>query len=93
MVLTTALPTLTPNITASPWSFTNPERGWQETRLKVKNDTFIDLNGEIPLDFVAVGCTSESEALRRAQARLLTANHEKTIAAFTTTRLGLILDP
>ena len=74
-------------------SFTNPERGWQETRLKVKNDTFIDLNGEIPLDFVAVGCTSESEALRRAQARLLTANHEKTIAAFTTTRLGLILDP
>ena len=74
-------------------SFTNPERGWQETRLKVKNDTFIDLNGEIPLDFVAVGCTSESEALRRAHARLLTANHEKTIAAFTTTRLGLILDP
>ena len=74
-------------------SFTNPERGWQETRLKVKNDTFIDLNGEIPLDFVAVGCTNESEALRRAHARLLTANHEKIIAAFTTTRLGLILDP
>ena len=74
-------------------SFTNPERGWQETRLKVKNDTFIDLNGEIPLDFVAVGCISESEALRRAQARLLTATQEKIIAAFTTTRLGLILDP
>lgn len=74
-------------------SFTNPERGWQETRLKVKNDTFIALNGEIPLDFVAVGCTSESEALRRANARLLTATTEKTIAAFTTTRLGLILDP
>lgn len=74
-------------------SFTNPQRGWQETRLKVKNDTFIALNGEIPLDFVAVGCTSESEALRRANARLLTATTEKTIAAFTTTRLGLILDP
>lgn len=74
-------------------SFTNPERGWQETRLKVKNDDFIALNGEIPLDFVAVGCTNESEALRRAHARLLTANHEKIIAAFTTTRLGLILDP
>ena len=74
-------------------SFTNPERGWQETRLKVKNDTFIALNGEIPLDFVAVGCTSESEALRRANARLITATTEKTIAAFTTTRLGLILDP
>ena len=74
-------------------SFTNPERGWQETRLKVKNDTFIDLNGEIPLDFVAVGCTSESEALRRAQARLLTATQEKIIVACTTTRLGLILDP
>jgi len=39
-------------------SFTNPERGWQETRLKVKDDDFIALNGEIPLDFVAVGCTS-----------------------------------
>lgn len=74
-------------------SFTNPERGWQETRLKVKNDDFITLNGEIPLDFVAVGCTSESEALRRANARLLTATTEKMIASFTTTRLGLILDP
>ena len=74
-------------------SFTNPQHGWQETRLKVKNDTFIALNGEIPLDFVAVGCTSESEALRRANARLITATTEKTIAAFTTTRLGLILDP
>ena len=75
-------------------SFTNPERGWQENSFEGKNDTFIDLNGEIPLDFVAVGCTSESEALRRAQARLLTANHEKTVAAFTTTRLGLdFVDP
>lgn len=74
-------------------SFTKPERGWQETRLKVKSDTHIALNGEIPLDFVAVGCISESEALRRAQARLLTATQEKIIVACTTTRLGLILDP
>lgn len=74
-------------------SFTNPERGWQETRLKVQDETSINQNGEIPLDFVAVGCTSESEALRRARARLLTATTEKIITSFTTTRLGLILDP
>jgi len=74
-------------------SFTNPERGWQETRLKVQDETSINQNGEIPLDFVAVGCTSESEALRRARARLLTATTEKIIISFTTTRLGLILDP
>jgi len=74
-------------------SFTNPERGWQETRLKVQDETSINQNGEIPLDFVAVGCTSESEALRRARARLLTATTEKIVTSFTTTRLGLILDP
>lgn len=74
-------------------SFTNPERGWQETRLKVQDETSINQNGEIPLDFVAVGCTSESEALRRARARLLTATTEKIITSFATTRLGLILDP
>ena len=74
-------------------SFTNPERGWQESRVKVINQDAIDQNGEIPLDFVAVGCISESEATRRARARLLTANNEKTIVSFTTTRLGLVVDP
>jgi len=74
-------------------SFTNPQRGWQETRLKVQDETSINQNGEIPLDFVAIGCISESEALRRARARLLTATTEKIITSFTTTRLGLILDP
>lgn len=74
-------------------SFNNPERGWQESRIKVINQDAIDQNGEIPLDFVAVGCISESEATRRARARLLTANTEKIIVNFTTTRLGLILDP
>lgn len=74
-------------------SFTNPERGWQESRVVVKNDTWILENGETPLDFVAVGCTSESEATRRAKARLQTANTEKAIISFTTTRLGMILNP
>lgn len=74
-------------------SFTNPERGWQESRVKVINQDAIDQNGEIPLDFVAVGCISESEATRRARARLLTANNEKIIVSFTTTRLGLVVDP
>lgn len=76
-------------------SFTNPARGWEESRLPVtyvgENDGTV--NGVIPLDFVAVGCTTESEAIRRAKARGLTASTENTLINFTTTRLGLALDP
>jgi len=80
-------------------SFTNPERGWEQSRRKYPDDIailsspyYLD-NGLVPFDMVAVGCTNESEAIRRAQARILTSNHEKTIVNFTTTRLGVVLDP
>lgn len=80
-------------------SFTNPERGWEQSRRKFPSDLELESspyyldNGLIPLDMVAVGCTSESEAIRRAQARVLTSNKETTVVSFTTTRLGLTLDP
>lgn len=80
-------------------SFTNPERGWEQSRRKYPDDTailsspyYLD-NGLVPFDMVAVGCTNESEAIRRAQARILTSNNETTIVNFTTTRLGVVLDP
>ena len=81
-------------------SYLNPERGWEESRTIVsygKADTSVDngqaINGVIPLDFVAVGCLTESEAVRRGRARALTASTENTIVNFTTTRLGIALDP
>jgi hypothetical protein len=77
-------------------SFSNPERGWEESRLQVvydDTDNGRSVNGAIPLDFVAVGCISESEAVRRGRVRGLTASTENTLVNFTTTRLGLALDP
>lgn len=81
-------------------SYVNPARGWEESRTVVsygKSDASIDngqaVNGVIPLDFVAVGCITESEAVRRGRARALTASTENTLINFTTTRLGVALDP
>jgi len=80
-------------------SFNNKDRGWEQSRRKIPTDTQIISdpyyleNGLVPFDMVAVGCITESEALRRAKARILTSNNETTIVSFTTTRLGLVLDP
>lgn len=80
-------------------SFNDSARGWEQSRRKVPSDTallsdpYYLENGLVPLDMVAVGCITESEALRRATARIATSNRETTIVSFTTTRLGLVLDP
>lgn len=77
-------------------SYVNPARGWEESRIKVTydgDDNGQAVNGVIPLDFVAVGCITESEAIRRGRARALTASTENTLINFTTTRLGVALDP
>ena len=77
-------------------SYVNPARGWEESRIKVTYDGDDNgqlVNGVIPLDFVAVGCITESEAVRRGRARALTASTENTLINFTTTRLGVALDP
>lgn len=73
--------------------FTNPDKGWAEDRRRVYDQTLINRNGRIPLDFVAIGCTNEAEAYRRALWRMLTANTETIQVSFTTGRLGFILEP
>ena len=74
-------------------TFVNPELDWAEDVREVKVDSYIEANGRIPMDFVAVGCIDPFEAQRRAYARLLAANTEVTTVTFATTRLGIMLEP
>ena len=74
-------------------TFTNPELNWSQDVREVKVQSYINANGRIPMDFVAVGCIDPYEAQRRAQIRLLSANTEVTTVTFTTTRPGLLLEP
>lgn len=76
-------------------TFINPNLDWNEDRRRIPGVTTDEASiakfGRIPYDFIAVGCTDEYEAIRRAQYRLLTAQTEKTIVSFTTTRIGTLL--
>lgn len=74
-------------------TFVNPELDWAQDVRQVKNDTWIEANGRIPMDFVAVGCIDPYEAQRRAYLRMLSANTEITTVTFTTTRPGILLEP
>lgn len=80
-------------------SFINPDLGWVEDRRKVPSETDpygIELrakNGRVPLDFVAIGCTNEDEAIRRALWRLIVANTEVTTVTFNIPRLGSLFEP
>ncbi len=74
-------------------TFVNPDLNWEQDRRRVKDDTYIAKNGSIPLDFIAVGCTNEQQALRMAQYRLITANTETCMVQFTTNRLGQFVSP
>lgn len=74
-------------------TFVNPELDWAQDVREVKVDSYIDQNGRIPMDFVAVGCIDPFEAQRRAYARLLAANTEVTTVTFSTTRQGILLEP
>lgn len=74
-------------------SFLNPNLGFVEDRRSVRDEDLIRKNGRIPFDFVAVGCTNEDEAIRRATWRLLTANLETCLVNFTTARMGQALEP
>jgi predicted phage tail protein len=73
--------------------FVNPDLDWQQDIRPARNQDHINLNGSIPLSFDAIGCTNEHEALRRAYYRLVTATTEVATVQFTTTRLGVLLDP
>lgn len=70
-------------------TFNNPDLAWQEDRRRVFDQDLIDTHGRIPLDFVAVGCIYEEEAMRRGQYKLVTANTEKMLCTFKTNRQGL----
>lgn len=74
-------------------SFLNPDLGFVEDRRNVNDPELIRKNGRIPFDFVAVGCTNEDEAIRRAMWRMLTANLETCLVSFTTARMGQALEP
>ena len=69
--------------------FRNPNLEWEEDRRRTFHQPSIDEDGRIPLDLVAEGCTDEHEALRRAYIRLLSAQTEKRMVRFKTTRLAL----
>ena len=69
-------------------AFINPDLEWQEDRRRIFNQESINRNGIIPFDFIAVGCLSVGEALRRAYYKLITSLTEKTIVSFSTNRFA-----
>lgn len=77
-------------------TFTNPDLDWAEDRRRIPNVTTseddIAKYGRIPMDFIAVGCTNASEAIAKAQVRLLSALTETTMVTFTTSRQGALLN-
>lgn len=73
-------------------TFRNPNLNWEEDRRRVHDDTLIAKNGRIPLDFIAVGCIDDHEAVRRAYYKLLTSNTETCMVKFRTNRLGQFLN-
>lgn len=74
-------------------TFRNPELNWAEDRRRVANDELIAKNGRVPLDFIAVGCTNDRQAMRAAFYRLIVANTETCMVRFRTNRLGQFVNP
>lgn len=74
-------------------TFINPDLNWQEDRVRVYDTDSIAKYGRIPTDFIAVGCTSREEAIRRGRLHMITALTEKTMVNFKTNRAGLYLEP
>ena len=67
-------------------SFINADSNWEEDRRRVFDQDNIDIWGRTTEDFQAVGCTSESEAIRRARFRMISALTEVMSVSFTTNR-------
>lgn len=74
-------------------TFINPDLNWNEDRRRVFDQDDINKNGRVPLDFVAVGCIYEKEALRRAKYKLITSLTETMMINFKTNRLGQFVQP
>jgi predicted phage tail protein len=74
-------------------AFINPELGWKEDRRRVFDQTHITTYGRRPDDFTAVGCTSATEAIKRARLRLVSSLTEKAVISFKTGRQGQYIQP
>ena len=74
-------------------TFKNPELGWSEDRRRVADEVLMGKNGRVPLDFIAVGCTNDRQALRAAHYRMIVANTETCMVSFVTNRLGQFVNP
>ncbi|WP_080429705.1 host specificity protein J [Burkholderia ubonensis] len=73
--------------------FVNPDIDWNVDHRRVPNEEHIALNGSIPYQFQAIGCTNEHEAVRRATYQLITSTTECATVSFVTARLGRVIDP
>lgn len=73
--------------------FRNEETDYNEDRRRMIHEEQIERNGRIPFDFVAVGCTNENEALRKASRRLVAAATETEMVTFRTNRRGQFINP
>jgi predicted phage tail protein len=69
-------------------AFTNPDLIYNTDYRRVFDQPDIDLNGSIPDNFVAVGCTNAHESIRRAKYKLISNLTEKEMVTFRMTRLG-----
>ena len=69
-------------------TFTNSESNWEEDRRRVFDQDSIDLWGRTTEDFQAVGCSTESEAIRRARFRMISGLTEIMSVSFTTNRVA-----
>lgn len=69
-------------------TFTNPALNWDTDTRRIYDQNDIELNGRISLDFDAVGCIKESEALRRARYKLICGLTEVMSVSFKTTRVA-----
>lgn len=73
-------------------TFLNPKLNWEEDRRRVTTpygNENINSFGRIPYDFNALGCTKESEALRKARFMLITSLKETMTVSFSTNRSAM----
>lgn len=73
--------------------FLNEDLLYVEDQRRVFDQDDIDLNGRIPFDYVAVGCTNASEAVRRTKYKLITSLTETQSVYFKTNRKGAYINP
>jgi hypothetical protein len=74
-------------------SYIDPDMNWITNRRRVYDADAVTAYGRNTEDFIAVGCISETEAIKRARLRLVISQTEKASVVFKTNRLGLYVRP